>query len=152
MTKLFSTEGPWRFEFNRDAKAVHLVGGNPRYDLTVVDFNRWGMNSATVRFRRTLAQGLQIMEPASAYAVPVKGREHHASWFKAINHPDARLIEAAPTMVRALIRAAHVMAEVPGRHSPEFVAARVGVVEAIKLAAPEVYGLGTQESLGARPE
>lgn len=151
MTKLFSTEGPWRFELNAKHKDVNLVGGRPKFDLTIMDLTRWGMQSANLRFRRTMAPGLQVMDDATRYAQPLRGREHHKDWFQVLNHPDARLIEAAPTMIQALIRAAHVMAEASNQ-SPEFVSARADVVAAIKLAAPEVYGLGTKETLGALPE
>jgi hypothetical protein len=59
---------------NRKSKQVQLCGGVPRFDLTVMDFVRWG----------------------------IPGRDHHADWFQTIDHPDAHLIAAAPTMLEAL--------------------------------------------------
>jgi hypothetical protein len=40
------TPGPWRWEFNAERKSVDLVGGRPMFDLTVMDFARWGMGNA----------------------------------------------------------------------------------------------------------
>ena len=38
------TAGPWRWEFNAEHRSVHLVGGVPQFDLTIMDFTRWGMS------------------------------------------------------------------------------------------------------------
>lgn len=35
------TPGPWRWEFNTKHRRLHLVGGCWRYDLTIMDFERW---------------------------------------------------------------------------------------------------------------
>lgn len=84
---------------------MHLVGGVPRYDLTIMDFERWGMSGAIMRLRDTSADGMNLMDKCLRWTVPVTGREHHASWFKDIDHPDARLIAAAPDLLAALERA-----------------------------------------------
>ena len=44
-----------------------------------------------------------VGKPARAdeLAVAVDGREHHADWFADIDHPDARLIAAAPDLLVA---------------------------------------------------
>lgn len=89
------TPGPWRWEYNHKSKQIRLCGGVPRYDLTVMDFVRWGMNGAGVRFRAGVDR-FNIMNPAGSYAVPVPERQHHKDWFQEINHPDALLIENAP--------------------------------------------------------
>lgn len=93
------TPGPWRWELNEKHKSVNLCGGNPkegfgRYDLTVLGFDRWGMNGAAPRFRDERC----ILHRAEKFATVAPGREHHQDWFKLIDHPDARLIEAAPEM------------------------------------------------------
>lgn len=96
------TPGPWRWEFNATSKMVSLVGGKPTFDKTVMDFVRYGMGRAAPAFNDLIAGNqYNIMERCEKYAVPVAGREHHASWFQDLNHPDARLIAAAPTLAAA---------------------------------------------------
>lgn len=96
------TPGPWRWEFNEKSKDINLVGGKTIYDLTVMDFVRYGMGGAQPRFNIDHGQDLQLMHKASEMGVIVKGREHHANWFKDINHPDAKLISSAPELLEAL--------------------------------------------------
>jgi hypothetical protein len=80
----------------------------PRYDLIVIDFVRWGMSNAAPRFNTERpGSGLNIMERADRFGLIVPGREHHAEWFKAIDHPDARLIEAAPDYAAGVEKMLH---------------------------------------------
>ncbi|HEX5362379.1 MAG TPA: hypothetical protein VFW49_15035 [Fluviicoccus sp.] len=91
------TPGPWRWEFNEKHKTVSIVGGVPKFDLTVMDFERWGMGGAVPRFRDTAHDGMNVMHrlcDRPDWIAPVKGREHHASWFANVIHPDARRIVA----------------------------------------------------------
>ncbi len=93
------TPGPWRWEVNLKGRTVQLCGGlRPKYDLTVMGFARWGMGSAAPRF----IDARNIMHRCETMAVTVPGREHHADWFRTIDHPDARLIAAAPDLAEAL--------------------------------------------------
>ena len=62
-----------------------------------MDFVRFGMSGASPRFRSG-----PVLVRAEQFAEEVKGREHHAEWFKAINHPDAQLIAAAPDLLGVL--------------------------------------------------
>jgi hypothetical protein len=55
------TPGPWRWEFNAEHRRLHLVGGSRRFDLTIMDFERWGMNRATMRLRDPADDGMQIL-------------------------------------------------------------------------------------------
>lgn len=43
-----------------------------------------------------------IMRRAVDLSVPQPGREHHADWWRIIEHPDASLIAAAPELLAAL--------------------------------------------------
>lgn len=99
------TPGPWRFEFNAAYKNVHLVGGRPQYDLTIMDFCRWGMGHATMLLRDTAHDGMNIMHKLHErpdWIAPEPGREHHKNWFQLVKHPDIALIEAAPDLLAAL--------------------------------------------------
>lgn len=91
------TPGPWRFEVNEKSKSLRLCGAR-HFDLTVMDFVRWGMGGAQPRFRAD-ADNLHIMRKVTEFAAPLEGREHHESWFKIINHPDSRLVESAPELL-----------------------------------------------------
>lgn len=94
------TPGPWLWELNVKHHGLELCGGRPRYDLTVLDFKRWGMSSAIARFR-TDAHGPNTLQKATDFARPIPGREHHSSWLQAVDHPDAHLIAAAPDLLEA---------------------------------------------------
>jgi hypothetical protein len=94
------TPGPWRWEINEKSKSVQLCGGRPQFDLTVTDFVRWGMGGATPRFRDSSDMGL--LDKCIKWAKAIRGREHHAHWLKSLDHPDARLIAAAPDLLAVL--------------------------------------------------
>ena len=100
------TPGPWRWEINRSSKVLHLVGGQPRqYDLTIMDFDRWGMSRAIATLRDTAEDGMNIMHrlcDRPDWIAPFPGREHHADWCADVTHPDMRLMAAAPDLLAAL--------------------------------------------------
>lgn len=99
------TPGPWRWELNRTSKTLHLVGGRPRYDLSIMDFDRWGMNRAIATLRDTSVDGMNIMHrlcDRPDWIAPFPGREHHARWCSNVVHPDARLMAAAPDLLQTL--------------------------------------------------
>lgn len=111
------TEGPWRWELNEESKCLHLVGGKPQFDLTILRPVRWGTHSATLYVRDTAHDGMNIMHKLHErrdWIRPFQGREHHASWCQGVNHPDLRLIEEAPNMLTALRRAALALAFAAG--------------------------------------
>lgn len=110
------TPGPWRWEFNEAHKNLHLVGGRPRYDLTIMDFVRWGMQGGGVRMRDTAHDGLQLMfkvHERRDWITPFPGREHHADWCANVAHPDMRLMAAAPDLLEATQAAWNCIAELP---------------------------------------
>jgi hypothetical protein len=107
MSALTHTPGPWRWEYNAKHRSVHLVGGKPMYDLTVMDFERWGMHGAVPRFIEPSesSNGLMLMHrlcDRQDWIAPFENREHHAHWCAAVTHPDARLMSAAPDLLAAL--------------------------------------------------
>jgi hypothetical protein len=114
------TEGPWRWEINRQCKVLHLVGGRPQFDLTIMDFDRWGMGRAVATLRDTAHDGMNIMHrlcDRPDWIAPFPGREHHANWCAGVTHPDMRLIQAAPRLLAALesfLRAPSVGSNGPG--------------------------------------
>lgn len=130
------TPGPWRWEVNEKHKSVQLVGGVPKYDLTVMGFERWGMHDAAATLREPDVDGMNIMHRCTDWAKPVPGREHHADWFKAIDHPDALLIAAAPELLAALEAITELYDTDEGcRSLPEYKAARAAIAKATGGAA-----------------
>lgn len=106
---LKATPGPWRWELNLKCKQAQLCGGDPKggfgaYDLTVMDFVRWGMGGAKPRFRGNKHFVLHNVED---FAAVVPGREHHKDWFQTVDQPDANYIAAcSPDIVLKLIEIA----------------------------------------------
>jgi len=99
------TEGPWRWEFNAEHRSVSLVGGRPQFDLTVMDFTRWGMAGAGIRLRELSERGMNLLHKLHErpdWIAPFPGREHHKHWRADVIHPDMRLIAAAPALFKAL--------------------------------------------------
>lgn len=100
------TPGPWRWEFNRKHKVLHLVGGRPMYDLTIMDFDRWGMRGAVATLRDLSHDGFNIMHRLSDrpdWIAPFEGRAHHSDWCADVTHPDMRLMASAPDLLALLI-------------------------------------------------
>lgn len=95
------TPGPWRWEINKESKRIQLTGGDMPFDLTIMAFERWGMNSAQPTFLKVAESNHMLIEKAVSFAAIVSGREHHSNWFQTINHPDANLIAASPDLLQA---------------------------------------------------
>jgi hypothetical protein len=78
-----------------------------------------------------------IMHRADSNLAVVEGREHHASWFKTIDHPDAWLIAAAPCLLHALKLAEDFMAGFEGDELQEGIGDRLAAIRAA-IAKAEV--------------
>lgn len=78
-----ATPGPWGFRGNKDAQQITLFRLRAWGDV-VMDFRRWGMQSAQPRF---VTNGI-IRKPQW-----VMGPDHHPWEIVGIDHPDARFIE-----------------------------------------------------------
>lgn len=92
------TPGPWKFILNEDSKTLMLVSQTPMRPI-VMDFKRWGMQSATARLNKE-----NLMYEADHFGVVLRGHEHHAHFLKGIGHPDAQLIEASPLLLTGIKR------------------------------------------------
>ncbi len=102
------------------------------FDLTVMDFARWGMGHAVPRFRDTSEDGMNLMDrlcDKPEWVAPEPGREHHKSWHQLVTHPDARLIAAAPELLEAL-EAFVKYAEDVNDDSPELDRAKSAIAKA----------------------
>ena len=122
------TPGPWHWEINRTSKSIHLVGGRPRFDKTVMDFKRWGMSRAAPRFNAEITGDefnvMQRVCDRPDWIAPFPGRDHHADWCAAVTHPDAMLIAAAPDLLAMLVEA-HDIIDAIGQPETAEVAARM---------------------------
>jgi hypothetical protein len=98
------TAGPWRWEINPKGRQIQLCGGKPEYDLTVMDFVRWGMNGAQPRVLTKNGRGMELLEKAESFKAVAPKREHHASWFQLLKHPDLDLMAAAPQLLAEVLQ------------------------------------------------
>ena len=125
------TPGPWRWEINRTSKSIYLVGGRPRFDKTVMDFERWGMSRAAPRFNAEITGDqyniMTRVPDRPDWIAPFTGRDHHADWCAAITHPDAVLIESAPDLLAMLVDA-HDIIDAIGQPETAEVAGRMRAV------------------------
>lgn len=93
------TPGRWRWELNVKSKQIQLCGGKRPFDLTVMDFVRWGMSGAKPRVLDPRHPDHMLLEGVEQFAKVVEGREHHADWFQNVDTPDLNLIAAAPSLL-----------------------------------------------------
>ena len=144
------TPGPWRWEFNEKHKGLHLVGGKPMYDLTIIDFERWGMNKATMRMRDTAHDGFDLMfrvHERQDWIAPEPGREHHKHWHQLLDHPDANLIAAAPELLEALksarkeLHACQAVIHLAGGFDPAYVSEAQIALKVMDAAIAKATGV-----------
>ena len=131
------TPGPWRWELSEKSKRLHLVGGRPMYDLTVMDFERWGMSGATMRLRDPAHDGLQLLyrvHERPDWIKPEPGREHHKSWHQLLTHPDAKLMAAAPDLLNELKECRDLLKSYENISRNNFESLMLELIEAIEAA------------------
>lgn len=88
--------------------------------------------------------GPWIKHGSGVYSAKAKDGKFYAEMSVAACHTDedARLIASSPRMLAALKRVAHILAELPAEvQSPQVLALRCEIIDAIKEAAPEYYGV-----------
>lgn len=138
------TKEPWRWEFNEKHKTVSIVGGVPRFDLTVMDFERWGMGGAVPRFRDTAHDGMNVMHrlcDRKDWFAPYAGREHHANWHANVIHPDARRIVACVNYCSGQPTETLEWAVAVGRSSIEHLAALSGMLKTAERQRDELLAV-----------
>ena len=139
------TAGPWRWEFNRKHKTVSLQGGVRPFDLTVMDFTRWGTHGAVPSLRDPAIDGMNVMHrlcDRPDWIEPFPGRDHHADWCASVIHPDMRLMAAAPLLRDALVE---LLQRSENFHAAnvkfkDFAAARAAMDGAAIALAAALYG------------
>lgn len=102
-----AASSPGRWNWNVSLKSKHMsleTTGNGHGLEKVMDFVRWGMGGARARFQN---RELGLMVNAEKFCAEVKGREHHASWYMTIAHPDAVFIAGARKDVEDLLQEVH---------------------------------------------
>ena len=87
------TPGPWTWRANTAGHSIYLLGA---CSVVVMGFQRWGMRGATPVFHDATFYLCKAVEWA------VRPQAHNSWNVTDIDHPDARLIAAAPELLAAL--------------------------------------------------
>ena len=104
-----ATPGPWEWDVNSIHKLARLMTTHSgRY--VVMDFTRWGTQSAIPRFQVYEKYEGKVRERCSKgfaradeLLKSVPGLEHHRGYDDYICHPDADLIANAPSDIQTLL-------------------------------------------------
>ena len=149
-----ATAGPWKWSGNTEVRDMRLQAQH-HGGLTVMDFERWGMQSACPRFAKNWA--MYRADEMVEYQVHQlgwvdKSEPPYRADISGIDHPDARFIAAAREDVPALLAEVQRLRE--ERHSTnealddavrEAAALRARVAE-LEVAAEKVAGFCAQRA------
>lgn len=102
-----ATPGPWHWAGNTDVHRIYLANWTPGLGrCTIMDFSRWGMQSARPRFAEDLmmvdADKRAVYEVAKAATSRLDPRVYRAD-ISSIDHPDAVFIAHARADIPALL-------------------------------------------------
>lgn len=124
-----ATEGQWAWRGNTDTQQLRLTTWAKGIgECTVMDFERWGMQSASPRFIdadhfMVSGKGLAVYQVARNQGLPDDTPRAHQKVYRAdvvdINHPDARHIAAfdPPTVLALIARVENAEALYQARHN-----------------------------------
>lgn len=96
-----ATPGPWRWFGNTAVKNLYLATVHHGRRFVMV-FERWGMRDACPAFQVPISPNNGMMVRADTM---VKYERPYRKDVDGIDHPDARLIEQAPTLIGELLAA-----------------------------------------------
>lgn len=119
-----ATPGPWHWSGNTDSRIIALAYWRPGFGrCNVMDFARWGMQSATPRFARA---GDIFMDPAHEQVIyevaPAATRRSNPAVYRAdivgIRHPDAAFIAHSRQDVDVLLAVISAVEAVCAEYGP----------------------------------
>jgi hypothetical protein len=131
-----ATPGPWYWSLDPEGRSIDLSS----VDWVVMDFQRWGMDAATPCFRRN-----GTLEKAVEFGKIIPGREHHASWARELDHPDANLLvalrNAYPAMSLELRKLREIVGKLPKTADGAPVTPEMKLYRMVDRAAANPYGI-----------
>lgn len=157
-----ATPGPWVWRGNTDTQQLRLTAWAKGIgECTVMDFERWGMQSAAPRFIdadhfMVSGKGLAVYQVARNQGLPDGTPRDHPKVYRAdvvdINHPDARHMAAfdPPTVLALIARAEAAEAKIAAvrevlEHHTFVADDKYG-----DLAASQYYGDSELEAVAAK--
>lgn len=145
-----ATGGPWWWQISLRNRTMELVAKVRGIEF-VMQFRRWGMNSAKAWVRKPHPEGYTLMADADEFAAVVPGREHHADWFQTLRHPDLDFIAAARSDVpRLLDEIERLAASLPGAEGTQ--AGGKDVNAPTVLGTDTVRQAGSEQGVAAQGE
>ncbi len=120
------TPGPWNWYGRKDQHRIFLA--TPKRGITVVmDFTRWGTQGAQPRFHSE--EPLGILRPVAELLDPDQNRDSNPIII--VNHPDARLIAAAPDLYDACREVMDMLGAIPANELTEQDSGIYGILQRV---------------------